>query len=273
MKRLAWLALTLLLTIMPVTTPAAHAGRAKHPLVIIFMENHERSAIVGSNSAPYMSALLAQGKDFTHYYGVTHPSLPNYLALANGSTDGKNGTDSISAGELTQSPTVWSQLSAAGVSWRVYEESMPSTCYGGTSSGDYELKHNPATPFAEIYNNASLCKHVKPYSTGVPLARVTFIAPNMCNDMHDCSIATGDAWLKANVPGMLAAGARVVVTFDEGSTSTNGGGNVYTVVVRNGMKPSVRDATFNHYSLLAAIEKKFGLSMLGAAASARPLPL
>ena len=64
------------------------------------MENKERSSVVGSSCAPYQNALRAQGIDFTHAYGVTHPSLPNYLALGNGATDGKQGTDSISAGEL-----------------------------------------------------------------------------------------------------------------------------------------------------------------------------
>src|SRR3982750_4069372 len=59
--------------------PAAPAQAAgTRPLVVIFMENHERSSIVGSTSAPYMNQLRTQGKDFTHYYGVTHPSLPNY---------------------------------------------------------------------------------------------------------------------------------------------------------------------------------------------------
>lgn len=254
------------------TTPAE--ASAKRPLVVIYFENKERSTIVGSSEADYFNSIRTKGKDFTHYYGVTHPSLPNYLALGNGSTDGKSGTDSISAGELNAGETLWNQLAVAGIGFNVYEESMPSVCYLGTSSGDYQLKHNPATPFRAVTANASVCNHVKPYpGPGASLARFNFIAPNMCNDMHDCSISTGDNWLAANLPPMLNANAKVIVTFDEGSTSTNGGGNIYTVEYYNGIAPSQRTGTFNHYSLLRAIEKKFGLSYLNNAANVNALPL
>ena len=250
------------------------------PLVVIYMENKERSGVVGSSSATYQNALRAQGIDFTHYYGVTHPSLPNYLALGNGATDGKQGTDTISAGELQQSPTLWNQLQNAGVSWGVYEEDMPSACSGATTSGLYALKHNPATPFASVFTNAAVCAQVLPYTQFDvhAMPKVSFIAPNLCNDEHDCPISTGDTWLKANVAPMLANGATVVLTYDEGSSSagingTSGGGNIYTVVVGPGIGPSVDGGQYNHYSLLAAIEQRYGLTRLGAAASATPLPI
>jgi hypothetical protein len=252
-------------------SPAAATG--KRPIVVIFMENHERSSIVGSTSAPYMNQLRTQGKDFTHYYGVTHPSLPNYLALGNGSTDGKTGTDSITAGSISGT-TLWNQLAAAGVSFNVYEESMPSTCYSGTSSGEYQLKHNPATPFHDVFTNSSVCSHVKPYpGPGAPLAAVNFVAPNMCNDTHDCSIATGNGWLQANVPPMLNKGAKVIITYDEGESGTNGGGNIYTVEYFNGITPSVKTGTFNHYGLLRALEARFALPLLNNAATANKLPI
>jgi hypothetical protein len=250
------------------------------PLVVIYMENKERSSVVGSSSAPYQNALLAQGVNFTHYYGVTHPSLPNYLALGNGMTDGKQGTDSITAGELSQTPTLWNQLQKAGVSWGVYEEDMPSACYGGTTYNLYALKHNPASPFAAVYKDAATCSHVLPYTQLDPshLPDVSFIAPNLCNDEHDCAISTGDAWLKANVAPMLAAGATVVLTYDEGSSSagingTSGGGNIYTAVVGPGIGARVDAGQYNHYSLLAAIEARFGLTKLNGAATVPELPL
>ena len=217
------------------------------PLVVIYMENKERSGVIGSSSATYQNALRAQGIDFTHYYGVTHPSLPNYLALGNGATDGKQGTDTISAGELQQSPTLWNQLQNAGVSWGVYEEDMPSACSGATTSGLYALKHNPATPFASVFTNAAVCARVLPYTQFDvhAMPKVSFIAPNLCNDEHDCPISTGDTWLKANVAPMLANGATVVLTYDEGSSSagingTSGGGNIYTVVVGTGDRTARR---------------------------------
>ena len=225
------------------------------------------------SSAPYLNGLRAKGIDFTNYVGVAHPSLPNYLALASGSTAGMLGTDPIRAGQISGMTTVWNQLQSHGIGWRVYEEGMPSTCYGGTSSGGYALKHNPATPFSSIYGRSSACQQVRPYSPGAWLAPVTFIAPNMCHDMHDCSITTGDAWLKANVPPMIQSGATVVITFDEGDSRTGGGGNVYTVVAGAGITPRVASYRYNHYSLLAAIEHRFALPLLKNAATAPRLPL
>lgn len=254
------------------TPPAVSAATTTPKLVVIYMENHERSSITTSPDADYLNGLRTQGIDFTHYYGVTHPSLPNYLALGNGSTDGKVGTDSVTAGSLSGT-TVWNQMKRAKVNFRVWEESMPSPCSNAVTSGSYALKHNPATPFSAVFSKAWCPKRVLPYTTSSVMAKFNFIAPNLCNDMHDCSIATGDNWLQARVPAMLAAGDTVVITFDEGSSGTNGGGNVYTVVVGSGVTARVDDATYNHYSLLRAIEDRYGLSPLNSAASATPLPL
>jgi hypothetical protein len=251
-----------------------------NPIVVIYMENKERSSVVGSTSATYQNALRAQGIDFTHAYGVSHPSLPNYLALGNGATDGKQGTDTISAGELSASPTLWNQLQNAGISWGVYEEDMPTACSGATTSGLYALKHNPATPFASVYHDAATCSHVQPFSafdvTHMP--KVSFVAPNLCNDEHDCGISTGDGWLQAHVQPMLANGATVILTYDEGSTSaginaTSGGGNIYTVVVGPHVSARVDAGQYNQYSILAAIEARFGLTRLNGAAGVTALPL
>jgi len=260
-------------TIFALAGPDQAAAAGKAPLVVIWMENHERSSIIGSSSAPYMNQLANTYRDFTHYYAVTHPSLPNYLTMGNGSTNGKAGSDSITAGEIPGS-SVWGDLTAAGVDWKVYMESMPSVCYSGGGSGQYVLRHNWATPYAQVFDQPTYCAaHVQPWSSSVLLAPLTFIAPNLCNDMHDCSVSTGNGWLATNVPPMLNAGAKVVITFDEGSTSDHGGGNIYTVVAKQGMAHSVRPGTFSHYSLLAAIEDRFGLQRRGNAIGIKRLPI
>lgn len=207
---------------------------------------------------------------------MAHPSLPNYLAIASGGTQGKTGTDSISAGEI-DAPNIWGQLSSHHIGWKVFEESMPSACFLD-SSGDgglYRLKHNFATPFSRVTSHPKRCARVVPYSALdlSHLPAVAFIAPNMCNDMHDCSIATGDQWLAARVPAMLQAGQTVVITWDEGDSSTNGGGNIYTAVDGPGIVGRTDTATYDHYSLLAAIEARYGLARLGNAQGATPLPL
>ena len=152
------------------------------------------------------------------------------------------------------------------------------------SDGPYVLKHNPATPFRSVYGDPALCEaHVLPYASFDPtkLADLSFIVPNACNDMHgsgsgpwtNCRshtaelIARGDRWLADRVPAMLANGAQVFITFDES-------GKLYAVAAGPGLAAGTTDdARYSHYSLLAAVEDRFGLPRLGAASTAKALPL
>ncbi len=269
----------------PVASKAAKhqalAGIA--PLVVIFMENHEQGAVVGSSSAPYENSLIHRGRSYTNYFAISHPSLPNYLAFASGSTHGKTD-DNVTAGEF-DGPTLWTQLTAAGIRWAVYEESMPSPCFpqyaAGSAPSDYALKHNPAIPFHEIASNSSECARVQPLTRMDPkqLPPVSFITPNECSDAHSCALSAGDAWLAQQVPALLGAGADVIVTYDEGTTDLGagggpGGGHVFAVEAGPGV-PSGATVTkpMNHYSLLAGIEQRFDLAKLGGASSVTPLPI
>jgi hypothetical protein len=259
----------------PSSTPS---GR-RAPIVVIVMENHEFSAIVGSGDAPYLNGtLIPSGRLFTGYTAVTHPSLPNYLAMTSGSVQDKTGTDSISAGEI-DAPNLFGQLSGASLSWAAFQETMPSTCYTGSTAGsppgDYALKHDPAMAYLDVATTP-LCRNVVPLSRLEPrnLPSFGFVTPNQCHDMHSCPIGDGDDWLRRHVPPLLRSGATVIVTFDEGETTIGGGGRVVTIEVGAGIPAgTVEDAPLNHYSLLAALEDHFGLPRLGMAETARALPL
>ena len=261
---------------------AARSDPARAPLVVIFMENHERSSVVGSPSAPYQNEMLRRGRDYANYYGVTHPSLPNYLAFASGSTVGK-ADDEIAAGEVPGT-TLWDQLSAARIDWAVYEESMPSRCYGepaaGSAPGDYALKHNPALPFRNVFRDSAKCANVQPLSEmdASDLPSFSFVTPNECSDGHSCPMTTADRWLAERVPPLVAAGADVVVTYDEGTTDagpngSSAGGHVFAAEIGPDVPHgAVFRQPLDHYSLLAGIEERFGLPRLGAAARATPMP-
>ena len=253
------------------------------PLVVIFMENHERSEVVGSPSAPYQNSMLERGREYANYFAVTHPSLPNYLAFASGTTNGKT-TDDITAGEVSSGPTLWDQLSDAKIDWAVYEESMPSPCSGqiaaGAAPAEYALKHNPATPFRTVYHDPSDCANVLPLSAMDPdrLPMFSFITPNECNDAHSCPMETADRWLAQLVPPLVAAGADVLVTYDEGSTDrgpngSSGGGQVFAAELGPDVRAgAVVSQELDHFSLLAGIEERFRLPKIEEAAGAAPLP-
>jgi len=235
------------------------------------MENHSNSEIIGSLSAPYINSLASSGALATNYDAVAHPSLPNYLALTGATTFGITSdctTCWISA------PSIADTLESSGSTWTAYQESMPYACYVGDSY-PYVQKHDPFIYYNDIRTNPSRCQsHVVPYSqlaTDLQSTSTTpsfsFITPNACNDMHDCSVATGDAWLQQQVPAILNSPAfttqhsLLALTWDEDDfTSTN---QVATIFVGSYVKPGSTSATgYNHYSLVRTIEAARGLSTL-----------
>ncbi len=249
---------------------------------LIVMENQEYGSIIGSGEAPYLNSLAANYGLASAYYATSHPSLPNYLALTGGTTFGvdTNCTDCSVGG-----PSIADQIEGSGRSWKAYMEDMPSPCFLGESAGNYVLRHNPFPYYRSIRDNPARCAaHVVPFSQfSADLASNTvpnfvWITPNLCNDMHDCSIGTGDSWLKSVVPGILSSsawrnGGVLFVIFDEGTTDAgccgnSAGGHVATFIVAPGMTPGYRSAVpATHYSLLRTTEEAWGLAPLGGAAA------
>ena len=57
-------------------------------MVMVIEENHSNSRIIDSPESSYINRLAAQGAVFTQFFGVSHPSQPNYRALFSGLTQG-----------------------------------------------------------------------------------------------------------------------------------------------------------------------------------------
>jgi len=242
------------------------APRYRH-VVWIVMENHGYSSVVGSAAAPYLASLGSECGLATYYRAVAHPSLPNYLALTSGTTDGIVDDGEPSAHHVATT-NLFSQLKG---DWRALEESMPGAC-DKVTSGSYAARHDPAAYYTDL---ASTCSRDDlPLRAPPPLsAAFTFVTPNICDDMHDCPVATGDAWLARFVPGLLASseyrsGEMVLfITWDESDTGP--ANEVATFVVAPSVPRGTRAATpFTHYSLLRTTEQLLGLPLLGAARTA-----
>lgn len=253
--------------------PAQAAGVPTYDHVfVIVMENHSYNEIIGSSAAPYINSLLSRGALATNYYAVAHPSLPNYLALTGGSTYGIASdctTCWISANNIGDS------LEASANSWKAYEESMPSACFVGDSY-PYAQKHDPFIYFNDIRTNSVRCQaHVVPYSqlaTDLQSTTTTpdysFITPNICDDMHDCSIQTGDSWLSQQVPMILGSPAftyqrsLLAITWDEDDSSASN--HVATLLLGSGIAGGTRSSvSYNHYSLLRTLEAVRGVGTVG----------
>jgi hypothetical protein len=275
----------------------APARTAPARFVIIMMENHGLHPVLNDRTdMPYLNSLWRGGSslDFTHYAALAHPSLPNYLGMASGFTQATS--DSVHPGQYA-GPSIWDQLTQAGVSWGIFEEGMPKTCSPAISyndpvtDGQYLLRHDPGIPFGTVYRSAE-CTQVQPLTAlnyaGLPA--VSFITPNTCDDMHGLTAAqlaaTGfanclkasdaleqrsDQWLSQIVPKLTAAGATVFITFDECCAATLS--PMYALETGPAVTPGSDASSYSHYSVLAGIEDAYGLSLLGGAATANPIPV
>jgi len=269
-------------------TDHAAAARVAHVravpgarVAVLVLENHELAEVVGSRAAPYLNRLARRYALATDYRGVSHPSLPNYIALVTGGTHGI--ASDCSATECpVRGRSVVDQLEARGRSWRAYMEGLPRPGFltSGDEVGRYAQRHDPFAYLTRVRRSARRRGHIVPLSRlarderrGLP--RYSWITPDLCHDMHDCSVATGDAWLRHHVPALLhALGPRGVlfVTFDEGTTGVGGGGRVATIAAGGLARRGVRSArTTNHYGLLATVEDLLGLPRLASARAAAPL--
>jgi phospholipase C len=251
-------------------SPATYA----HVLLVV-MENHDYDQVAGHS--PYLEGLATRCGLAADYRAVAHPSLPNYIAMTSGGTQGI-ATDCTSCS--TDAPSVFSQLGRGG--WKSYEEDLPGAGFTGAAAGNYAKKHDPAAYFSTVAADFATQSVPLGTPTAGPLAgdlaagtlpRFGFVTPDLCHDEHNCPVSAGDTWLSAWVPVILdspayrSGGTALFVTYDENDTSP--GNRVYTVAVSPSVPPAtVSTERFDHYSLLATVEDMLGLERLDRAASA-----
>ncbi|MDS0135629.1 MULTISPECIES: alkaline phosphatase family protein [unclassified Amycolatopsis] len=250
--------------------PTAAAVPAFDHIVLVMFENKKYSSINGSSSAPYFNTLASQSAKFTNSFAITHPSQPNYVALFSGATQGV--TDDSCPANLGAKANLGRQLIDAGKTFKGYSEAMPSDGYTGCSSGTYRRKHNSWVDFSNVPAASNVRFSGFP-SDFTQLPTVAFVTPDMCNDMHDCSIGTGDTWLKKNLDAYAqwakTHNSLLITTFDEDSnTSVN---QIFTTFTGANVKVGSYSETINHYTVLRTIEAAYGLPGIGNAASKSPI--
>jgi phosphatidylinositol-3-phosphatase len=249
-------------------------------VVTIVMENKEYDDVIGNRDAPYINRLAGRYGLATASYGIRHPSLPDYLALTSGST---HGIDSDCTDCHVSGPSIVDQLAGSRLTWKAYMEDLPSPCFRGAGAGGYAKKHDPFMYYDAVAGDPSRCRRIvglEQLSSDLRRGRLpaySFISPNLCDDMHDCSVATGDRFQAHLVPTLLrAVGPRgyVVLTWDEG-TSDRGccggsqGGRVPTIVAGRLVRRGGRESRpVDHYGVLRTVEDTLGLRHLGAARDA-----
>lgn len=248
------------------TTPAV--PRPDHT-VVVMMENRSYSDIIGAGTAPYINSLANTGATFTQSFGVSHPSEPNYLALFSGSTQ---GLTSDSCPHTYAGANLGAELIAKGLTFTGYSESMPSNGYTGCTSGTYARKHNPWVNFSNVPAASNLPFSSFPGSFST-LPTLSFVVPNLSDDMHDGTIAQGDAWLQQHLDAYAqwakTHNSLLVLTWDEDDNSANN--QIPTILFGAQVKTGSYAETIKHYNVLRTLEDAYGLTHAGAAATATPI--
>jgi len=246
------------------TAPETPPPAPPHVFVIV-MENMNLGAALRS---PSIERLAAKYVLATNYHAVSSPSLPNYLAMTSGSTWGiaDDAYHALPAGGLG------AQLTAAGVTWRAYMEGLTSAgCL--RSPYPYALKHNPFAYYGGACPENVVALDALDADLSADTPSFVWITPGLCHDGHDCPLSEAGPWLEDLVARIVASPAwrdhgALFVVWDEGDGRSS---DVPLIVASPGVESRRVDGSYDHYSLLAAIEDRFGLPRLGAAKDARPL--
>ena len=251
-------------------SPGARAGRIPAPAhtVVVVMENHSYPDIIGSGDAPYINRLARTGALFTHSYAITHPSQPNYLDLFSGSD---HGITDDSCPNTLSGPNLATGLIAAHRTFAGYSEGLPVTGSVQCGTGEYARKHVPWANFPGVPR--SLSRQYAAFGAGgyAKLPTVSFVIPDLCHDMHDCGVATGDAWLRTHISGYvrwaMTHDSLLILTWDEGS----GDNHIVTIFAGQHVRPGRYAQPLTHFGVLRTIEDAYRLPHDGAAATATPV--
>lgn len=259
------------------SSPAAGTNAARAPgavpefdhIVVAVIENHAYTDIIGRRSAPFLNSLAKRGALLTQSYGITYPSQPNYLAMFSGSTQ---GLTSNSCPQSYTGPNLASALLAAGRTFIGYSEDLPEVGFTGCESGDYVRKHNPWVNFPAL--PASVNQPMTAFPSDFSrLPTVSFVVPNLENDMHDGSVRQGDRWLEEHLGAYAewstSHNSLLIITADE--DDKDHGNRIPTILTGAHVKPGRYSTRIDHYGLLRTLLDSYGLEPFGSAAQAAPL--
>jgi phosphatidylinositol-3-phosphatase len=277
---------------LPIDHDPGSVMRPNGHLVVVIEENRSVEDIIGSPDAPRLNALARRGVQLTNYFAVTHPSQPNYIAMTSGGTQGiRDNCGSC----VVDVPNLVDQLEQAKISWHLYAGGYPGGCSRTPRAGSYAIKHIPLLHYKSVVDDPAACAKVLNLdqlasdAQAGALPTVSLVVPDLDHDMHGTGqntpqrdlVRAGDetvGHLADVLQGSPAwtTGSRLIVTWDEGRAGHGrgsrccddlaSGGHIPTLVVGPDLSPGTDATYYDHYSLLASIEERYGLDRLGYAA-------
>jgi phospholipase C len=257
------------LTVATSAVSAPASLPAPDHVIIVMEENHSYTDIIGSSDAPYINSLAQAGALFTDSHGIEHPSQPNYLDLFSGSNQGVTNDQCPQSFDVANEG---SELIEAGFSFAGYSEDLPKKGSLVCTAGAYARKHAPWTNFTHLpkATNLPFTSFPQKYKK---LPTVSWVIPNLDDDMHDGTVQEADTWLQDNLSGYVKWAHKhnslLIVTWDEDDgTKSN---HIPTIFIGPMVKPGQYGETITHYNVLRTIEEIYGLSPLGNSQNASPI--
>lgn len=269
----AWTAFCWIGPLLGIQDGAPPLPRPDH-IVIVVEENKLYSLIVGNPDAPYINSLVARGAVLTNSFALTHPSQPNYLALFSGSFQGVTNNTAPAPGAPFSTPNLGSGLLGAGFTFAGYSEGLPFAGFQGAVHGTYRRRHAPWVNFSSVppENHRPLTDFPAPDRFD-SLPTVSFVIPDLLNDMHSDSIARGDAWLRDHLDAYIrwaeTHNSLFILTFDESNSADSN--HILTLFVGPMVQPGFYATPVNHLHLLRTLEDFYGLPYAGDSANVAPI--
>ena len=262
------------------TGPGPSGTPPESAQVFVILEENVDFSEVTADSMPYLSSLVTRYGVARQYYANTHPSIGNYFMLTSGQIVSRDDhfASTIDADNIVR------ELVAAGKTWKSYAEAIPAPAFVQLNydDGRYASRHNPLVYYTDVHDHPEQARNVVPFDRfAADLARdslpdFTYLVPDMCHNGHECSLATSDAWLQANVGPLVGSatfqkrGVLLLLADESENDNTNGGGRIPWVVVSDRTKMGYSSTMlYQHQSTLRFILEQLGITHFpGASASA-----
>lgn len=271
----------------PAPTTSSNSGmpRSKH-VVLVIEENHSYSEVHDGG----MPWLVRQGWDYAfaaNYHADAVGSALDYFWLSSGSSELEFGCAGWGCSKPITSDNIFRELNRAGLSWKVYAESLPEAGWMGGDSGLYAVRHNPAAWYSDVTDSAAQQRKMVPFTEFASdmahnrLPNYSLIIPNLDNDAHNGTLHQADRWLQSNVGPLLqqpyfrsGGDGLLIVTFDECDAAVgNCPEHIYTAFIGPNVKRAYKSTkSYRHENTLRTILEALAVDVYpGASQQAKPM--